>query len=325
MTPRRSCSRGLTLLLAHQPGRGRSASRRRSRCSPARCWSATRCAAACAIWCSQRLGRTDRVGRVRPASSARRSPTICSATRRSRPRSPASRRSIVVAGRGHRPGERPPRVARAGLRRRRSLLALSRRRRRRAARRTARRSSARRSRATSAPPTAAPCSSASSGRPRFRSNRCTAARTIPAARCGSTVRAILAPAELGEFSLRPQQGDVRAVFVPLRACSRTSSSPAASTRCWSRTRRRGDRRDRAARGAARSGTRGSKTVGLSLRALDDRQRASRSRAMPGCIDDAARRRGRAGRRRRRASRRSRCSPISPTRSAAAIARSRTRW
>src|SRR5262249_6244969 len=31
-----------------------------------------------------------------------------------------------------------------------------------------------------------------------------------------TVRAVAAPAELGEFSLRPQQGDVRAVFVPLR-------------------------------------------------------------------------------------------------------------
>ena len=31
-----------------------------------------------------------------------------------------------------------------------------------------------------------------------------------------TVRAILDRAQLGEFSLRPQQGDVRAVFVPLR-------------------------------------------------------------------------------------------------------------
>ena len=31
-----------------------------------------------------------------------------------------------------------------------------------------------------------------------------------------TVRAILGPSELGEFSLQPQQGDVRAVFVPLR-------------------------------------------------------------------------------------------------------------
>ena len=31
-----------------------------------------------------------------------------------------------------------------------------------------------------------------------------------------TVRAILGPAQLGEFSLRPQQGSVRAVFVPLQ-------------------------------------------------------------------------------------------------------------
>jgi putative ABC transport system permease protein len=31
-----------------------------------------------------------------------------------------------------------------------------------------------------------------------------------------TVRAILPPSDLGEFSLQPQQGDVRAVFVPLR-------------------------------------------------------------------------------------------------------------
>src|SRR3954470_9332343 len=31
-----------------------------------------------------------------------------------------------------------------------------------------------------------------------------------------TVRAVLDPADLGEFSLRPQQGEVRAVFVPLR-------------------------------------------------------------------------------------------------------------
>ena len=31
-----------------------------------------------------------------------------------------------------------------------------------------------------------------------------------------TVRAILGPSDLGEFSLQPQQGDVRAVFVPLR-------------------------------------------------------------------------------------------------------------
>ncbi len=37
-----------------------SASPRRWRCSLARCWSATRCAAACAISCSQRIGRTDR-------------------------------------------------------------------------------------------------------------------------------------------------------------------------------------------------------------------------------------------------------------------------
>src|SRR5207237_9830449 len=31
-----------------------------------------------------------------------------------------------------------------------------------------------------------------------------------------TVRAIVGPADLGDFSLQPAQGDVRAVFVPMR-------------------------------------------------------------------------------------------------------------
>ena len=39
-----------------------------------------------------------------------------------------------------------------------------------------------------------------------------------------TVREVLSPSELGEFSLQPQQGDVRAAFVPLAParCRQTS-------------------------------------------------------------------------------------------------------
>src|SRR6185295_16733858 len=35
-----------------------------------------------------------------------------------------------------------------------------------------------------------------------------------------TVRAVLSAPDLGDFSLRPQQGDVRAIFVPLRELQR---------------------------------------------------------------------------------------------------------
>jgi len=41
-----------------------------------------------------------------------------------------------------------------------------------------------------------------------------------------TVRGVLAPRSLGDFSLRPQQGDVRAAFVPLRQLQREIERPA---------------------------------------------------------------------------------------------------
>ena len=122
-------------------------------------------------------------------------------------------------GRGRRSGERPPRVARPGVRRGRALLAFSRRGARRLGSRRpigARRSSARRSPTRSARRRAAPCWCGWRGRPPCRSNRCTDERTISGRTLRLTVQAIVGQAELGEFSLRPQQGRVRAVFVPLR-------------------------------------------------------------------------------------------------------------
>ena len=53
----------------------RSASPPRCRCSGARCWSATRCAAACAIWCCRGSAGLVRSSRLR-ASSGRRSRRI---------------------------------------------------------------------------------------------------------------------------------------------------------------------------------------------------------------------------------------------------------
>ena len=59
---------------------------------------------------------------------------------------------------------------------------------------------------------------------------------MSAARMRLTVRAVVGAAELGEFSLRPQQGDVRAVFVPLtRLQQDLDVAAAASTRCSCRS------------------------------------------------------------------------------------------
>ena len=115
------------LLLAHQRSPWCSASRRRSRCWRARCWSATRCAAACAISCcsgsAAPIARSCRTGFFREALADDARGATGSA-------SPASTPADRRRGAGQRPGERPPRVARAGLRRGRPVLALSRRRRR---------------------------------------------------------------------------------------------------------------------------------------------------------------------------------------------------
>ena len=302
-----------------------SASRRRSRCSPARCWSATRCAAACAISCSQRLGRTDRVvvstGFFREALADDLARDAAFAQR-----SPASAPLIVVAGRRQRSGERPARVARPGLRRRRSLLAVSRRR-RRAADPAGRDALAqpRRSRPNRRGRRRARCWSASSGRPRFRSSRCTAGRTIS----GRTLRLDRprrrsAPRELGEFSLRPQQGDVRAVFVPLRGCSRISTLRRPRQHA-ARVDAPDGRRPRSHAGCARAAwskraraRHDRRTVGLTT-CVRSAQTRSPSRAPPASSTRRARRRVEAAAARCGVDSRSRCSPIWPTRCAAAIA------
>ena len=66
---------------------------------------------------------------------------------------------------------------------------------------------------------------ASKSRLRFRSNRCTAAKKIRAGPFGFDVGATLDANQLGEFSLQPTQGDVFAVFVPLRRLQRDLVEP----------------------------------------------------------------------------------------------------
>ena len=68
---------------------------------------------------------------------------------------------------------------------------------------------------------------------RFRSNRCTAARRTSA----GPIRLTMSGVAQREFSLRPQQGDVRAVYVPLARLQRELGQAARSTRSWRRQRR----------------------------------------------------------------------------------------
>ena len=49
----------------------------------------------------------------------------------------------------------------------------------------------------------------------------------------ATVRAVLPESGLGTFALRPNQGEVRALFLPLARVQARSSGPTASTRSWS--------------------------------------------------------------------------------------------
>ena len=203
---------------------------------------------------------------------------------------------------------------RAGLRRRRSILAVSRRRTDVPARRTARRSSAARWRRTSARRTAAPCSCGSSARRRFRSSRCTARRKI---------RAHAAP----DRARDPRRGAARRVLAPAAAGGRPrrvrAAAPAAA---GPRARRRvnallvsdepaalAEDRTPLAADAARRSTRALEDYGLSLRAAGRTSAASRSRATPALIDAAAREARRTRRPSAPAWRRSRCSPTSPTR------------
>ena len=141
----------------------------------------------------QRLGRTDRRS-CRRGSSGRRSPTTCGRIAISPRRSVASARSSwsqgVVSDQAS--GRRV--VARAGLRRGRSLLAVPASRRSQPAGRPRRVRQPRARRRHRRAPETAPSSSASSGRPRFRSSRCTAARTMSGRTLRLTVRAVLSRA-----------------------------------------------------------------------------------------------------------------------------------
>ena len=153
----------------------------------------------------QRLGRTDRVvvstGFFREALA-----DDLQADRGVRASFAAICPLIVDAGAGQRSGERPARVARAGLRRRRSVLAVPRRQRRPADPASATRSSAARSRRDIGAaaggtvlvrverPSAIPIES-------LHGRKDDVGRTLRL-----TVRAIVGPAELGEFSLQAAAG-----------------------------------------------------------------------------------------------------------------------
>ena len=110
-----------------------------------------------------------------------------------------------------------------------------------------------------------------------------------------TVRAVLDARQMGDFSIRPQQGDVRAVFVPLARLQQDLEQK--------RTGQRAARRRTAARRAAEAFQTLLKRharfedFGLSLRTLEDRA-GDRARDRRGTHRSSARGRGRAGRRRR---------------------------
>ena len=193
-----------------------------------------------------------------------------------------------------RPGERPARVARAGLRRRRSLLALSRRRRGRADPAGARR--VRQPRARGRHRRRRRRHRAGPGRAAVRDPDRVAAR--PEGRPGPHAAAdrrarSLAPAQLGDFSLRPQQGDVRAVFVPLKRLQQDlESAGRVNTLLVVGSTASG----RAGADRARAALLQRQRVALEdYRAdrcapLDDAAARSRSRARAGLLDAAARRR-----------------------------------
>ncbi len=126
---------------------------------------------------------------------------------------------------------------------------------------------------------AAPSSCACSVRRRCRSNRCTDARTTSAARCGLTVDRVLPASDMGEFSLEAQQGDVRAVFLPLSALQQALGGrrPREHRPRGRRIRRAGS--GRAGAGGAKRGTpRGSRPHGARDRCPAGRQRRVRRRA-----------------------------------------------
>ena len=160
--------------LAHESRRRRSASRRRCRCSRARCSSATRCAAACA---TSRSDASDAPSSVVSSTGFFRE--ALADDLRAAGAGTATAPLVVASGFVTHEAIGPPRGGRARLRRRRTVLAVPRpaasRRRRHLA---GARGGARRDRAATC------CSSGCRSRPRFRSSRCSDARTTSAGRCG---------------------------------------------------------------------------------------------------------------------------------------------
>ena len=157
-----------------------------------------------------RLGKTDQALVVRRSSSAKRLADEHRARRR------------LAAGAAHRRDRlrhpravRQPRRRRRRLRRRRALLDVSR---RAAAGGSRDLAGAGRGARRSKPATCSWCGC--SGRPRSRSSRCSGARRRSAARSALTLSEVLTRERLGEFSLRPQQAELRAVFAPLRRVQR---------------------------------------------------------------------------------------------------------
>ena len=278
-------------------------------CSAARCWLATRCAAACAISCCRGSGG--------PATSSRRWDS--SGTRWPQDlvaRGAASAAPVDRHARLRHPrAVGPARHQRAGLRRRRSLLEVPR---RRAARRRVRLAGARpRSSASSAgdvlltrlqKPTEIPLES-------LFAHKEDIGRTVRL-----TVTGALPAAQLGEFALQPQQArSARGVRAAAAAAARPRGAAIASTPSWSAATESGaDAKSRAAR---RGDARRSQRQGDRRRRRRGGDRRERRRR------DRTRRwnRRRAAQRASSGRPRCRCSPISRTRSASAIARCRTRW
>ena len=182
MRPGQLVARGPALLLADATSPSSPAWPRRSPCSPARCSSAIPSAAACATWCCS-VSATPTSSSCRRTSSARRwrggrrhpdfatvpavAPLVMVAGLRHRIRraagAPARCRVYGVDDRFwrfHGVGDGPAIDGSRGA------------------------ASARRWRARSAPRPGSRCSSACSGRPTSRSNRCTGGKTTSAARCG---------------------------------------------------------------------------------------------------------------------------------------------
>ena len=154
-------------------------------------------------------------------------------------------------------------------------------------------------------------------RRRFRSNRCSAARRTSAGRCGCTLAGVLPRERLGEFALRPQQAEVRAVFAPLARIQRDLGVPG-QVNTDPRSPAPATARRRAAVAAASWRTSASRVDRSPSRATDGHRRAARA------ASSASRSRSR--RVARPSARRSTfpSSPIWRTPSARAIARFRIR-